>query len=289
MSKGEYYEYSSAADITLPNVPVEQWMVKNEFTETEEKVLDLSDAIKTDYKATTPNLRASFHYIKKDNVVVLSAKVTSHVFHVIYGCGKLVQENISWKEGDIFTCPSGEVVLKAEEDSALYTINDNPLLQYLGVSPDKKLFEATLYSKTELEKNMKLLTDPTAGRNREGILLGNSLTRENTKTITPTLWALYNKLPKNSFQKPHRHNSVAIDYCIYSGGNVYTLIGNSLQEDGSIKNPKKVYWKTRSVFTTPPGLWHSHHNESDEDAFVLPLQDAGLYTYQRTLDIQFQE
>ena len=76
MSKGEYYEYSSAADITLPNVPVEQWMVKNEFTETEEKVLDLSDAIKTDYKATTPNLRASFHYIKKDNVVVLSAKVT---------------------------------------------------------------------------------------------------------------------------------------------------------------------------------------------------------------------
>ena len=60
-----------------------------------------------------------------------------------------------------------------------------------------------------------------------------------------------------------------------------------LNQDGTIKNAEKVYWKTRSVFTTPPGLWHSHHNESDHDAFVLPLQDAGLYTYQRTLDIKF--
>ena len=29
---------------------------------------------------------------------------------------------------------------------------------------------------------------------------------------------------------------------------------------------------------TPPGWWHSHHNDSDEDAWVLPMQDAGLYT-----------
>ena len=47
MSKGEYYEYSSAADITLPNVPIKQWMVKNEFTATAEEVLDLSEAIQT--------------------------------------------------------------------------------------------------------------------------------------------------------------------------------------------------------------------------------------------------
>lgn len=32
---------------------------------------------------------------------------------------------------------------------------------------------------------------------------------------------------------------------------------------------------------------HSHHNESGTPAFVLPMQDAGLYTHQRTLDIQF--
>jgi gentisate 1,2-dioxygenase len=220
---------------------------------------------------------------------MLSPKATSHIFYVIYGSGKLISDNICWNEGDIFTCPGGKIILQATEDSALYSINDNPLLQYLGVVPDEKLFGTTLYSKSELEENMKLLTDPTADKNREGILLGNATTRDSTKTITPTLWALYNKLPKKSFQKPHRHNSVAIDYCISSSQNVYTLIGKSLNPDGTIKNPEKVYWKTRSVFTTPPGLWHSHHNESDHDAFVLPLQDAGLYTYQRTLDIQFQE
>ena len=41
------------------------------------------------------------------------------------------------------------------------------------------------------------------------------------------------------------------------------------------------------MFVTPPGWWHSHHNESDEVAWVLPMQDAGLYTHQRTLDIRF--
>ena len=55
------------------------------------------------------------------------------------------------------------------------------------------------------------------------------------------------------------------------------------------ENPQKIYWSTGGVFTTPPGLWHSHVNESDKDAYVLPVQDAGLYTYQRTLDIQFSK
>ena len=141
----------------------------------------------------------------------------------------------------------------------------------------------------EIEKNMQLLTDPNAEKNRQGILLGNTSTTNSTKTITPTLWSLYNKLPAHTFQKPHRHNSVAIDYCIYANKNVYTLIGDTINEDGTIKNPKRVDWKTKSVFTTPPGLWHSHHNDGDTDAYVLPLQDAGLYTYQRTLDIQFVE
>jgi len=38
---------------------------------------------------------------------------------------------------------------------------------------------------------------------------------------------------------------------------------------------------------TPPGYWHEHVNESVFDAFVIPIQDAGLHTYLRTLDIQF--
>lgn len=36
-----------------------------------------------------------------------------------------------------------------------------------------------------------------------------------------------------------------------------------------------------------PGLWHSHHNESGRPAYLVPIQDAGLHTYLRSLDIRF--
>ncbi|HWU39964.1 MAG TPA: hypothetical protein VN203_20120 [Candidatus Acidoferrum sp.] len=31
----------------------------------------------------------------------------------------------------------------------------------------------------------------------------------------------------------------------------------------------------------------SHHNESGAPAHLMPIQDAGLHTYLRTLDIKF--
>ncbi|HXZ06961.1 MAG TPA: hypothetical protein VEI25_02790 [Paraburkholderia sp.] len=38
---------------------------------------------------------------------------------------------------------------------------------------------------------------------------------------------------------------------------------------------------------TPPGYWHAHFNETDDNAYVIPIQDAGLQTWLRTLDIRF--
>ena len=70
-------------------------------------------------------------------------------------------------------------------------------------------------------------------------------------------------------------------------GNVYTAMGKELNDDGTIKDPIIVPWKTGNAFITPPGWWHSHVNKGNEEAIVLPIQDAGLYTYQRTLDIRF--
>lgn len=48
-----------------------------------------------------------------------------------------------------------------------------------------------------------------------------------------------------------------------------------------------MQWASGAAFITPPGMWHSHHNESDADAYVIPIQDAGLQTYLRSLDIRF--
>jgi hypothetical protein len=117
-----------------------------------------------------------------------------------------------------------------------------------------------------------------------------------TLTLTPTLWSLLNVIIGGDVQRPHRHQSVAVDLCVWApeGDGVYTLMGPKLdpvtglptgspQSQGAVK----CVWRTGACFTTPPGWWHSHHNETGEAAWVLPMQDAGLFTYQRTLDIQF--
>jgi len=34
-------------------------------------------------------------------------------------------------------------------------------------------------------------------------------------------------------------------------------------------------------------MWHAHFNGSDGPAYLIPVQDAGLQTYLRSLDIRF--
>lgn len=74
--------------------------------------------------------------------------------------------------------------------------------------------------------------------------------------------ALFNVIPPHSVQRPHRHNAVALDLATDvhpdSEGKVYTLIGNEIDAEGNIVNPKKVCWRSGEAFTTPLGLWHQH-------------------------------
>jgi hypothetical protein len=36
-------------------------------------------------------------------------------------------------------------------------------------------------------------------------------------------------------------------------------------------------------------MWHAHYNETDEPAHLIPVQDAGLQTHLRSLDIKFTQ
>ena len=56
-----------------------------------------------------------------------------------------------------------------------------------------------------------------------------------------------------------------------------------------IKNGHRENWVSGASFITPASYWHSHHNESGQPAHVLPIQDAGLHTYLRTLSIVFSK
>jgi gentisate 1,2-dioxygenase len=94
-------------------------------------------------------------------------------------------------------------------------------------------------------------------------------------------------LPVGANQLPHAHKSVALDLIISCKPGCYTAVAEKVDSQGNLIDPIKVPWESAGAFITPPGWWHSHHNESGEPAYLMPIQDAGLHTHLRTLDIQF--
>lgn len=293
------YEYESASNPNMTKIPIR--VLKNNINESSNDIkinhFDLSSDLNTDYRATSPNLLASFINVKKNCGFTYRTSASTNMFYVISGKGKLENSDMNYEvsKGDIIATPynCNGTRIKSDQDKnlMLYHVDDSPLIKYLGVIPQKKIVPSIMYKKDEIINFMNKINNEVGAknRNRNGVLLGNTVTEKlGTKTLTNVLWSLYNIIKPNSVQKPHKHNSVALDLCTYAvEGKVYTLIGKELDKNGQILNPEKIYWETNCAFTTPPGYWHSHVNESEEDAYVLPVQDAGLYTYQRTLDIQF--
>lgn len=287
-----FFEYTTAANPQIPAMPFVVFPSSLHRTgETRMIPFDLSQQLGTRWPATSPNLMASFLHINAKETLDTQASATSQLFYVIRGSGKSTASfgAIDWDQGDLFVLPMGaEVDHKATTDAALYWVHDEPLLSYLGVQPGVPRFKPTLYRRERMVAELEQVrSQPGASeRNRMGILLGNEATPQ-TMTITHLLWSLLNILPAGVTQKPHRHNSVALDLCVSAEPGTYTLMGPELNADGAVKDPVRADWESGAVFTTPPGWWHSHHNESGRDAMVLPIQDAGLHTWMRTLDIRF--
>jgi gentisate 1,2-dioxygenase len=292
------FEYGSAANPTMAPIPVLVYPpMLHQTGETRIIPFNLNDMLKIDEDCTSPNLMASFVRVCVGDSIKTKANATSQAFYVIYGEGftSSVHGEISWSTGDLFVVPvtNGEITHKCVTSqeyggAALYWVHDEPLMEYLGVTPTTKKFEPTLYKRDDMIEKVEEITHDNIENNpnRLGILLGNKAC-EQTKTLTHVLWSLLNSIPPKSIQRAHRHNSVALDLAVNADSNVYTLMGKEIDADGNIIDPIRCDWTPGGVFVTPPGWWHSHHNESTKTAWVLPMQDAGLYTHQRTLDIRF--
>ena len=299
------YEYESNVNPVLKSVPI----TTKHPSECNYGInfIDFSDIYNVKHKASSPNLLASFiklqsysEYSVSNNIKNNYVNGSSHLFYIISGQCQIILNHDDIESGleifnvsceDIFVCPCFESICiknNGSDELNIYYINDSPLLNYLGSNSTKRTFKPSLYSKEFIYENLINLSNPN--NNRKGILLSNKDTEEiGVNTITPVLWSLYNELPPNRRQLPHKHNSVALDLCVKcdDSENIYTLIGDSLDSDGNIINPIKVHWKTSEMFITPPSLWHSHHNDGDTYAYILPIQDAGILLYQRILGIVF--
>lgn len=253
--------------------------------------LDLSAELGCASPATGPSLLASFVRILAGKAIGLDPLATSQVFYVIRGAGLAVQADhrIAFTAGSFFTLPGGiAATIAADDDVALYYVSDAPLLTYLGVASVAPRFRPTLYpaarAQEELEKAQQDVN--AAKRSRISVLLGNKNFPQ-TATVTHTLWAMFGILPGNSIQKPHRHQSIALDFIVDCPPGCYSLVGTELDGNGDILHPTRVDWEPGLAFVTPPGYWHAHVNESTVAARLIPVQDAGLQTYLRALDIRF--
>ena len=96
-----------------------------------------------------------------------------------------------------------------------------------------------------------------------------------SRNVLPTLTLAMNSLPPGQFQRPHRHNSVAVSLVV-QGQNCYSMI------DGKRKD-----WAPWATTITPPVSSHSHHNDGDQRAYFLIVQDGGLYYHARTMGFSF--
>ena len=255
--------------------------------------LDNATALRCPGPATSPGLLASFLRIEAGGSLATDVDATSQLFFVIRGAGRsrLAADGleIPWQAGDLFTAPARSALEHhATADAALYQVHDGPLLRYLGVTAGERRFTPTLYQRAAMTSALEaIVADPASARaNRLSVLLGNEAFPQ-TLTVTHVIWAMFGRLPVGALQAPHRHQSVALDLVVDARPGCYTLVGASLGPDGRIRDPQRVEWRPGSAFVTPPGLWHSHHNESGHPAHILPIQDAGLHTFLRTLNILF--
>jgi gentisate 1,2-dioxygenase len=294
------FEYSKAANPIgsghAPQVPIVRFGPEIYLDQPTGVVpLDLSDELGVnDGAATSPALLANFVSIRAGEQIDTSPNATSQLYYVLHGRGFAAINGhlVKWEKGDFLTLPAGaRSVFYADAEAAMYWVHDEPLLRYLGVEATQPKFEPTKFCRADAVAKLEdIASRPGANdKSRVSVLLVNA-NQEQTLTITHVLWAMLGVLPAGQVQRPHRHQSVALDLILDAPpSGCYTLLGTRLDERGDIVDPIRVEWQAGGAFTTPPGMWHAHYNETDTPAHLIPVQDAGLQTYLRSLDIKFTQ
>jgi gentisate 1,2-dioxygenase len=295
-----FFEYTQAADPIrsghTSRVPIVSFPASLHAAATHDATaiipLDLSTELGIDGgPATSPGLCASFVHVRAGESIDTAPAATSELYYVLRGNGTSTvgDATVVWGAGDVLVLPAGSrSTHRANDDAAFYWVTDEPLLRYLGVTATTPRFRPTMFTaeRNEAELQRVAALPGASTRSRVSVLLAGA-TQPQTLTATHVLWAMYGLLPVDAVQRPHRHQSVALDLIIDCQPGCYSLVGPELDADGNIIDPTRVEWESGGAFVTPPGLWHAHINESGAPARLLPVQDAGLHTYLRSLDIRF--
>ena len=265
-----------------------------DFGESKIFELDLSKELKLKYSATSPNLLGRFINIKRRDKLFYRSICSSQILYIIEGngCIKNEHDDCMFDEGDIVIlpyCSDGIKIYSNDEDVKIYSVDDSPLLNYMGVISRNMLLPPIIYKKEELDMKLGELNENEC-KNSKYLLLGNNITEENgLKSSTYTLSCIYNIINRKSRMNPRRHNYVSIDLCLGKESKIDILLGKDIDENGEIINSNKYSMSEGEVILIPSNYWYSYINDNDNDINMLSMGDVGLYSYQRNVNYEYSE
>ncbi len=288
--RARWFDSSTAFNITHPPVPCHQFTAESARafdpgTGTAAIALDQGPAMGLDFPATTPLVLAHYLRIAAGERLPFESAASAELYFVIQGAGRSRkgQDAISWSAGDAFALPGGAVTEHNAEggDAILWAATNSPLLALDGLAPPpphRSLTEAAHFPADEMARQMMAIRPQLAGTRTPGIaVVLASAAQESRRNVSPGLTFAMNQLPPGGSQLPHRHNSVAISLAV-NGPRCSSVV------DGA-----RTPWEPWSTLVTPPGAVHSHHNDSDDWAHWLIVQDGGYHYHCRTMEFRYAD
>ena len=289
-ARARFFNTGNAFNVQLPPVPNAVFVDEpnralDPATPTGLIACDASDVMECPFPATSPLVLAYYARIRAGEALTTDFAASGAVYYVIQGSGTTVSggETITWGAGDIMATPGGEAqVHKAgDADAVLWVVTNEPQYAFenarapaAGEAPT----DLVHFSAEEIDRQIEIIYNVGRGDEIAGsALVLSSERQEASRNLLPTLTVAMNSLPPGITQRPHRHNSVAVSLVI-KGDKCFSRI------DGVRKD-----WAPWATTITPPVSVHSHHNEGDEQAMFLIIQDGGIFYHARAMGFEFVE
>jgi gentisate 1,2-dioxygenase len=285
-----YYSSADGFNIKRPPVPArtftdERDAVLDPGAPTGLAALDQRGALGLDFAATTPLLLTRYARIRAGEKLATRFAASGEIYYVIAGGGEttLGADALAWEAGDAFCLPGGLDAVHAArgEDCVLWIVTNEPALAFehaQSPAPGAAAIAPVHYPGAEIRRQL----DAIHRLPPEKTLTGKAVTLSQTalerdRTCLPSLTLAMNSLPAGESQRAHRHNAVAVTL-IVQGSRCHSLV------DG-----QRLRWERHATMITPPGAPHSHHNEGDDLALFLIVQDGGLHYHTRTMGFLYTD
>ena len=285
-----YYSSADGFNIKRPPVPARTFTAERDAVlaaaaPTGLVPLDLRAELGVDFAATTPILLTRYARVRAGEKLATRFAASGEIYYAIAGRGETTvgAESIAWEAGDAFCLPGGldAVHVARDEDCVLWIVTNEPALAFERVqspAPGAAAIAAVHYPGAEIRRQIDAIHRLPADKTLTGKAVTLSQTAlERDRTCLPSLTLAMNSLPAGESQRAHRHNAVAVTL-IVQGTRCHSVV------DG-----ERLVWDRHATMITPPGAPHSHHNDGDDLALFLIVQDGGLHYHTRTMGFAYTD